>query len=262
MIGALIGSALAANSSIDTVVLSNKLLKPLLISPFIAMGASLIVYPLLRITRKRLGVFEETCICVGNEVLETVPAGCAPLAIVEKIDHWSITTGNAASCTSRYSGRVMGLEAAAVLDKMHFLSAGVVSFARGLNDTPKIAAMLLVAPAFSGFAACIAVGLVIAVGGLISAHRVAETMSQRITKLNHGQGFTANALAGMIIIGASKFGMPVSTTHVSCGALFGIGAATGSAQWKTIGTIFVAWITTLPLGGLIGYGSFLAIQSV
>ncbi len=56
--------------------------------------------------------------------------------------------------------------------------------------------------------------------------------------------------------------MPVSTTHVSCGALFGIGAATGAARWKTIGIIFVAWATTLPLGGLLGYGSFLAIQSL
>jgi len=262
MIGALIGSGIAANSTINTTILGDKLLKPLLISPFIAMAAALLIYPLLRSFRKRLGVAEESCICVGNEVMETVPAGCAQLAIVEKIDHWSVSTGSTATCTSRYTGQVMGIEAAAVLDKMHFLSAGVVSFARGLNDTPKIAAMLLVAPVFSGFAACVAVGIVIAVGGLVSARRVAETMSKRITKLNHGQGFTANALSGLIIIGASKLGMPVSTTHVSCGALFGIGAATGAARWKTIGIIFVAWATTLPLGGLLGYSSFLAIQSL
>ena len=93
-------------------------------------------------------------------------------------------------------------------------------------------------------------------GGWLSAKRVAETMSLRITALNHGQGLTANALAGIIIILASRFGMPVSTTHVSCGALFGIGAVTGKARWRTIGTILAAWATTLPLGGLLGAFSF------
>ncbi len=260
MIGALIGSGLAASSSIDTTLLADKLLKPLLLSPLVAMGAAMLIYPLLKNIRKRMGVTEEACICIGNQVLETVPNGCAPMLLVERIDHWSVATGATATCTSRYAGRVFGIEASAVLNKLHFLSAGIVSFARGLNDTPKIAAMLLVAPAFTGFNACVAVGCVIALGGLVSARRVAETMSMRITKMNHGQGFTANALAGLIIIGASRLGMPVSTTHVSCGALFGIGAVTGDARWKTISTILVAWITTLPLGGLLGYGSFLLLQ--
>ncbi len=261
MIGALIGSGLAAGSSIDMAILNKKLLLPLLTSPLLALGATMLVYPLFRFTRKRLGIAEESCICVGNQVVETVPASCSQLAIVERVDHWTASTGTAATCNNRYAGQVIGIEAAAVLDKLHFLSSGMLSFARGLNDTPKIAAMLLVAPALSrsllgGFAACAAVGIIIAIGGLISARRVAETMSQRITKLNHGQGFTANALAGLIIIGASKFGMPVSTTHVSCGALFGIGTITGTARWCTIATILVAWVTTLPLGGLLGYTAF------
>jgi PiT family inorganic phosphate transporter len=225
----------------------------------LALGATMTVYPLLKLTRNQLGIGEETCICVENRVMETIPASCTPLAIVERVDHWSVTTGTTATCASRYAGRVLGVEAAAVLDKLHFFSAGVVCFARGLNDTPKIAAMLLVAPALSSLAACTAVGAVIAVGGWLSARRVAETLSQRITPLNHGQGLTANALAGVIIIFASKFGMPVSTTHVSCGALFGIGAVTGTARWKTIVTILAAWLTTLPLGVLLGFGSYLVL---
>jgi len=266
MIGALIGSGLAANSTIDLVVLNEKLLLPLLTSPLLAVGATMLVYPLFRYTRKRLGVTEHSCICVGNQVMETVPANCTPLAIVERVQHWTTSTGTVATCNNRYAGKVLGIEAAAALDKLHFLSAGIVSFARGLNDTPKMAALLLVAPALSsstlgGFAACATVGMVIAIGGLISARRVAETISQRITKLNHGQGFTANALAGLIIIGASKFGMPVSTTHVSCGALFGIGTINGTARWRTIITILAAWVTTLPLGGLLGYIAFSLLSS-
>src|SRR5439155_27039545 len=112
-------------------------------------------------------------------------------------------------------------------DWLHYLSAGTVGFARGLNDAPKIAALLLVAPLVGGFLGIILVALAIACGGLTSARRVAETMSMKITPMNHGQGFTANLLTGIIVIGASRLGMPVSTTHVSCGALFGVGTVTG-----------------------------------
>ena len=256
LIGALVGSGLAAESTINTSILSTKLLQPLLLSPLVAIVATVLVYPLLRYSRHRLGIKQETCICVGTEVLEAVPTNCSQAVLIERIDHWSISTGTKASCNSRYSGRVLGVNAATLLDKLHYLSAGMLGFARGLNDTPKIAAMLLILPAFSGFSGCVTIGVLIAVGGLISARRVAETISQRITELNHGQGFTANLLASSIIIGASRLGMPVSTTHVSCGALFGIGSITGNAHWKTIATIFLAWITTLPLGGVFGYAAF------
>ena len=52
-------------------------------------------------------------------------------------------------------------------------------------------------------------------------------MAHRVTDMNPGQGFTANALTALLVIGASRLNLPVSTTHVSCGSLFGIGAVTG-----------------------------------
>ena len=136
----------------------------------------------------------------------------------------------------------------------------MVSFARGLNDTPKIAALLLLAPAFGVQSGLLLVGLVIAVGGLISAYRVAQTMSKKITSMNHGQGFTANVITGFVVIGASQMGLPVSTTHVSCGSLFGIGAVSGGAKKETIITILLAWIATLPLAGLIAGLSYLLLR--
>ncbi len=102
----------------------------------------------------------------------------------------------------------------------------------------------------SATAAC---GAVIAFGGLISARRVAETMSRRITPMNAGQGFTANLLTGLLVVAASRWGLPVSTTHVSCGSLFGLGAVTGETRWGLIGKILLAWLTTLPTGGLFGW---------
>jgi PiT family inorganic phosphate transporter len=50
--------------------------------------------------------------------------------------------------------------------------------------------------------------------------------------------------------------MPVSTTHVSCGALFGIGTVTKQAHWGMIGTILMAWVTTLPLGAALAAVSY------
>jgi PiT family inorganic phosphate transporter len=59
--------------------------------------------------------------------------------------------------------------------------------------------------------------------------------------MNHGQGFSANAATATLTIAASAFGPPVSTTHASCGPLFGIGMVTRQARWKPIGAIVAAW---------------------
>ena len=74
------------------------------------------------------------------------------------------------------------------------------------------------------------VALFIALGGWLSARRVAETLSHKVTAMNPGQGFSANLVTAFLVIIASRLGMPVSTTHVSVGALFGIGVLSGSAN--------------------------------
>ncbi len=255
LVGALVGAGMAAGSTIDLSHLGGRFFLPLLVSPPLAMIASGSVYPVLRSVRQQLGISAETCLCVGNEVVETVPAANRTVAL-QRAEQLTVRFGDVVTCENRYHGQVLGLEAAAVLDRMHFLSAGSVSFARGLNDTPKIAALLLLAPQLGGIIGTTLVAVSMAVGGLLNARRVAETMSCRITTMNHGQGFTANLMTSVIVIGASRFGMPVSTTHVSCGALFGIGAATGQARWRTIGQILAAWLTTLPLGACFGAASF------
>jgi len=159
-----------------------------------------------------------------------------------------------ATCRIRYRGSVLGVSARSVLDVAHYASAGAVSFARGLNDTPKIAALLLVGGSVSPTAAIFGVGAAMALGGLLGARRVAHTMSHRVTEMGPGQGFTANLVTSVLVIGASRLGMPVSTTHVSCGSLFGIGAVTNQAYWSTIARILLAWLITLPAAALLGAG--------
>jgi len=86
-------------------------------------------------------------------------------------------------------------------------------------------------------------------------------MSERITTLSHGQGFTANLVTAFLVIVASRWGLPVSTTHVSCGSLFGMGVVTKQARWATIRTILLAWFGTLPLAALIAAAVMVLIRN-
>ena len=120
-----------------------------------------------------------------------------------------------------------------------------MGFARGVNDTPKLLALLLPAQILPTELALAVLAGVMAIGGLVGARRVAETMSHRVTAMTPGQGFTANVITAMLVLFASRVGLPVSTTHVSSGSLFGLGAVTGQAHWRTILNIVLAWVVTL-----------------
>jgi PiT family inorganic phosphate transporter len=137
------------------------------------------------------------------------------------------------------------------LDALHFLSAGAVCFARGLNDTPKMAALLLGIGWLQGSAGMILVAVAMALGGLISAKQVAETLAHKITGMNPGQGFAANLATALLVTTASLHGLPVSTTHVSVGALLGIGITTRQAKWRTVIPVLAAWVITLPCSALV-----------
>jgi PiT family inorganic phosphate transporter len=131
-----------------------------------------------------------------------------------------------------------------------------------LNDTPKIVALLMAAQVLAPNAGLAMVALVMALGGILNARRVADTMSRKITRMSPGQGFTANLVTSLLVILASRFALPVSTTHVSVGALFGIGTVNGTARKRTIFTILLAWITTVPLGALFAGGTYWALRGV
>ena len=137
------------------------------------------------------------------------------------------------------------------LNIAHFTTAGAASFARGLNDTPKMAALLLMAPSFSNQSAVLLVGVMIAIGGLIDAKRVAETLGKKVTGMTAGQGFSANLVTAVLVVTASFHSLPVSTTHVSVGSLLGMGASTKQAKWRKVIEILLAWITTVPCGALL-----------
>lgn len=148
-----------------------------------------------------------------------------------------------------------------LVDSLHFLSAGAVSFARGLNDTPKIAALLLVATASNIEWGLVLVGIAMALGGLMNAKKVADTMANKITAMNAGQGFAANLTTALLVSTASYHGLPVSTTHVSVGSLLGIGIATRQTKWQPVIGVLLSWIITLPFGAILAASAYIILRA-
>lgn len=149
-----------------------------------------------------------------------------------------------------------------ILNSLHYLSSGIVSFARGLNDTPKIVGLLIIANTIDLKWSMILIAITMALGGLLNAKNVGETMSKKITKMNAGQGFTANIVTGLLVTTASIHGLPVSTTHVSVGSLFGIGTVTKKANYKVITNILLSWLLTLPIAAIISAVIFKILEII
>jgi len=76
-------------------------------------------------------------------------------------------------------------------------------------------------------------------------------MSFEVTDMNPGQAFTGNLVTALLVISGSLLGFPLSTTHVSCGAIFGIGMVNGTARRNTIAQILLAWLITLPTAAIL-----------
>lgn len=267
IVGGLVGAGVAAPGGVEFLLLSSRFLLPLISAPLLAAVLTGLLYLVFRYLRRKAGITRQTCVCVGskehviasesqNVALSAMPDGA--LAFTDNsgntrlVPDLNVTVGETPSCRQRYTGSAYGVTAETVVNTLHFMTAGTVGFARGMQDTAKIVG-LLVGASIVGLAdegtALMAIALVgsfMALGGLISARRVAQTLSQKITDMNHGQGFTANLVTSFLVIGSSIFGWGVSTTHCSVGALFGIGLANGTARWQMVRQIILAWLITLP----------------
>jgi inorganic phosphate transporter, PiT family len=147
-----------------------------------------------------------------------------------------------------------------LIDTCHFISAGVVSFARGLNDTPKIVSLILIIEYFSIQGGMLTIAMAMALGGILNSQKVAETMSIKITSMNHTQGLTANMITAILVIAASQFGLPVSTTQVSVGSIFGVGLIGKKANMRVFYQILLSWILTLPTAAIISGITYRLLQ--
>ena len=148
-----------------------------------------------------------------------------------------------------------------LLDSLHWTSAGATSFFRGLNDTPKILALGVAATAgfgISGFTFYALVAAAMGLGSVVGGFRVTETLAKKVTRISHDDGLLANLTTSGFVCAASLWGLPVSTTHVSSGAILGIAAGSKEAgpNWKTVREMLLAWVVTLPVAALVAAVAF------
>ena len=96
-----------------------------------------------------------------------------------------------------------------------------------------------------------AAGIVIGLATL--GYRVMKTIGENIVKLTPSKGFSAQLAAALTVVIASQLDMPVSTTHTLVGAVIGIGLVEGasSINFKSVRTIVLSWVVTLPAGALL-----------
>ena len=253
--GALTGAGLAAiGTQLNFAALGKSFFIPLLLSPLIATILGIVLYSLLHYGRAALGIEKAWCICVGNKQKLVPVTSMAAIAQTPEL-----TIDKTENCVRQYVGSFWGINSQKLVDTCHFISAGAVSFARGLNDTPKIVALLLTVTAFSIPGGMLAVGLAIAIGGLLNARKVAMTMSNKITTLDSGKGLSANLVTAFLIIFASRMGVPVSTTHVSVGSIFGVGVVSKTAHLGMFSKVLSSWILTLPIAAIISGVTYLLL---
>jgi PiT family inorganic phosphate transporter len=143
------------------------------------------------------------------------------------------------------------------------VSASTVALAHGTNDAQKtmgvITLTLITAGALAPgsappFWVVAAAGLAIALGTYVGGWRIIRTLGRRISDIQTTQGFTAETTSATVILASSHLGLPISTTQVCTGAIFGAGAGRrlATVHWSVAGRMALAWAVTLPAAGVVG----------
>ena len=147
--------------------------------------------------------------------------------------------------------------------KLQLLSAGFMAFSHGSNDAQKVMGIITLSLVSSGFLHSVEVplwvvlicALAMGLGTALGGWKVIKTMGVSMLKLEPVHGFAAETSATAVILGASYFGLPVSTTHVIATAIMGVGATKrlSAVRWGIGKKIVNAWILTLPACALFAW---------
>jgi PiT family inorganic phosphate transporter len=237
IMGALIGAGLVAvgRGNVQWTVLGKEFVLPLVLSPLLSLViVYLLAWPVVWLVRQRTSSRH-----IAVELLAMAATTSAP-------DHSTILE-------LQYQPATQTRQIPRAANAIHWASGGLIGFARGWNDTPKIAALSLLAfpnQVSVGFAVVI---VAMAAGGLISGRRVLDTMSRKLTPLPLPESLTASLTTAGLVCLASWRGLPVSTTHVSTGSIIGAGLKNDPAavKWRKVIEIALSWIITVPAAGLI-----------
>lgn len=246
----------------------SKVLLPLLLSPIAALGLAIL---LLRVSRFLAGCASsaDDCLCAGLEPVATVVPdrqGATMSAVLVPIGvRMRLFTGGADECAREGDG-VLRLG----VDHLHWLTSGVTNLARGLNDAPKMAALMMTAALLGGGAAIPTTAMIVLVtlgmvaGSIVAGRRVTRVLAEHVTPLDHREGFVANLVTSSLVLGGALGGLPMSTTHVSASAIIGAGMqrTPPSVDRSVVRQMLLAWVVTLPGAGVLGVASYVLLTAL
>ena len=168
--------------------------------------------------------------------------------------------------------------------KAQIASASAMGLAHGMNDAQKSMGIIALAlagataagqfdhlPDWLGFLrihesaaggfvvpAWVAVvcALTMAGGTAGGGWRIIKTLGHKMVRLHPINGFAAEGSSAVVILVASMFGLPVSTTHVVSSSIMGVGTAkrSNAIRWSVVQRMVWAWILTLPISALFAFG--------
>lgn len=151
-------------------------------------------------------------------------------------------------------------------NKLQIVSAAYMAFSHGNNDAQKtmgIITMALVSyyklPGFDvPFWVMLLCATAMALGTALGGWRIIKTLGMRLVHLQPIHGFAAEASAGTIIEIASRFGLPLSTTHIISSTIMGVGATKrlSAVRWGIALNIVIAWVLTLPMCAVFAWGIY------
>ncbi|MGH3002928.1 MAG: inorganic phosphate transporter [Gaiellaceae bacterium] len=141
-----------------------------------------------------------------------------------------------------------------------------VAFTHGANDAQKTMGVIALALYTHGSIDSfyiptwvkIAAGVAIGAGTYAGGWRIMRTLGQRVFQMDPPAGFAAQAASGAVIYVSTRYGYPLSTTHVVSGAVMGSGATKrlSAVRWGVAGNIVFAWILTIPAAAIVAAGVF------
>lgn len=252
LIGALIGAGLVLDpEAVNSGAIVPRLVQPLLLGVFVAYLLS----AALNVFARRI----PECICVdlapAPAPVVHQPSGLM-LTAPGRVALPRVAAGRAADCSAHptRAGRRFVFH----VNGAHWLSSGAASFARGLNDTPKLVAVgafsLVPAGMTSGQIVLVVAGAM-AAGSLIGGMRVARRLGDDVVAMSHLEGFKANLVTALLVGAAANRGLPMSTTQVSIGAIAGIaGRDVSRLNGRSMRDFLLAWLATPLTCGLIAAG--------
>ncbi|MEQ1563471.1 MAG: inorganic phosphate transporter [Nitrospiraceae bacterium] len=262
--GAIMGAGMMAFGQDGLVwpALVKKIALPLLLSPLLAFTVAVIIQPLIRALAAR---WEGHCLCVmpTARALVTIDAHGMTRTLFQTTSFGQPVLAVPSQCDrAGLSGLVIGL------DSIHWISSGLASLARGTNDAPKIVAILLLGPSLAApshsslpLVAFAGVAFAMGWGSYWGGLRVTQVLAEKVTRMNHIEGLSANLATSSLVMVSAILGLPVSTTHVSSSSIIGIGLLKGvqAVRWRTVRDMVLAWIVTIPVAALLGCFSYLIL---